>query len=317
MYLPRNNSCVKVTTGGFSRISTQKFSYVSPWLRIPSPFLYSNGTNQNAYTGMTLYGEAPTSYGYLGCPGDGTLYQIDPENKTWTKLNGPVPYYLTVKAAEVVCNGAFYMIGGYKYSGWSSMYRFDEIMKVWIEIKPFPFTSRTGVAFSLNNKIYYGLNYFNSFSKEMWECDPANNYLWTRKTDMPVLVSLAYTTYFSLGNKGYVLYKDNTFWEFDPLLNSWTKKSNFPGPARELAVSFVLGNNAFMGTGSSGNVSYDDIWKYDSSSDTWTLVTHIPETRNSAVAFTLNNKAYIGYGLRYQYGSFTDLYEFDPNYTSK
>jgi N-acetylneuraminic acid mutarotase len=151
----------------------------------------------------------------------------------------------------------------------------------------------------------------------MWECDPANNYLWTRKTDMPVLVSLPYTTYFSLDNKGYVLYTDNTFWQFDPVLNSWTKKSDFPGPARSLAVSFVLGNYAYMGTGASGTVSYDDIWRYDSSNDTWTLISHIPEARNSSVAFTLNNKAYIGYGWRSGYKIFTDFYEFDPNYPSK
>jgi N-acetylneuraminic acid mutarotase len=74
-----------------------------------------------------------------------------------------------------------------------------------------------------------------------------------------------------------------------------------------------------MGTGkTSNNIPLDDFWKYDSLSDSWTLVSHMPNPRHSAVALTINNKAYVGFGIQGNLEpDLYDFYEFDPDYPLK
>jgi N-acetylneuraminic acid mutarotase len=311
--LPRANYKIKINTGGYSRFSSQSFSINSQWSRIPAPSLSTNGIGVTTYGGMTIYGEAPGNFGYLCSPASNVMYRFDPSNKSWTNLNTSTPFYMKVKMGEVVCKGIFYLISGFEYSGISStMYAFNEISNDWETIN-IPFNRRTGVAFSLNNRIYFGLSYrpWNYLAIDLWECDPENNYSWTRKSDIPDDFNSTYSTYFSLNNKGYVLFSNNHFWQYDPSSDVWIRKSDFPGPKRELGISFVIDEFAYFGTGISESTNYNDIWKYDQVSDSWTLNSYMPTARNSAVAFTLNHKAYIGYGVT------SDFYEFDPNYLLK
>lgn len=97
----------------------------------------------------------------------------------------------------------------------------------------------------------------------------------------------------------------------------WTKKSNpFPGEGRENAVSFVIGNVAYLGTGyvykNYSNVYYKDFWKYDSSSDTWTQIADFPgDARYEAVSFSANGKGYVGLGSS-ENKICNDFYEYNP-----
>lgn len=309
--LPRGTKKIEINMGGYSRFSTQEFSFNSQWVRIPSPIMSTNSVGTTIYTGMTIYGESLGNFGYLCSPASNVMYRFDPLESLWTKLNVSTPFYLKVKMGEIVCKDTLYLISGFEYSGISStMYAFHEVSNNWKTINV-PFNRRTGIAFSLNNRIYFGLNYWTPYLNDLWECNPENGYLWTRKSDLPTKISYKYTSYFSLNDKGYVLLSNNNLWQYDPISDQWTIKSDFPGPARERGVSFVIGEFAYFGTGISGVINYNDIWKYNPVSDSWTLCSTIPNSRNSAVAFTLNNKAYIGYG-----GS-SDFYEFDPNYPLK
>jgi hypothetical protein len=226
----------------------------------------------------------------------------------------------TVTVLHECCKDTFYLISGSYYGYW--LRAFDQVNNNW---RTFELPSGTpyntaGIAFALNDRIYYGLHYFNA-SNWFWECDPANNYKWTRIGDFPEAPPTPFTTYFSLGNKGYVVFSNNNVWQFDPDLFTWTRKSDFPGQARNLAISFVLGEFAYMGTGTTtDHLEYNDIWKYDPVADFWTLVSSVPGVRHSAVAFTVNNKAYVGYGLHYYdyyNNDLYDFYEFDPNYPLK
>lgn len=92
----------------------------------------------------------------------------------------------------------------------------------------------------------------------------------------------------------------NDLWRYNPQSNTWNQMANFGGDARTNAVVFVLNNNAYVGTGESFGttiIKYKDFWKYDVSRNTWTRVADFGGTaRSGAVAFTLNNSAYIGTG---------------------
>jgi N-acetylneuraminic acid mutarotase len=267
---------------------------------------------------MTIYGEAPGSFGYLCSPASNEMYKFDPAESSWTKLNTNKPFYLVGQMGEVVCKDTFYLISGFDYSRYGSyMYAFNEVLNSWTTIQNIPFMRREGFAFSLNSKIYFGLDYVSGTLTDLWECDPGNGYLWTKKTNFPVTSFKTFSTYFSLGDKGYVVFSDNSFWQYDPISNVWTKKANFPGPARVLAVSFVIEGNAYLGTGRSNLGNYNDIWRYDPVADSWSLISNMPVARNSGVAFVINNKAYIGYGVDMANNQRSDFYEFDPNYSLK
>ena len=77
-------------------------------------------------------------------------------------------------------------------------------------------------------------------------------------------------------------------------IGNWIKRSDFEGIPRGSAVSFVLGDKVYFGTGfnSGQDIEYlKDFWMYDMSRDFWTKLTDFPgEPRIGAVAFTINGK---------------------------
>ncbi|OJJ14330.1 hypothetical protein BKI52_43405 [marine bacterium AO1-C] len=96
-------------------------------------------------------------------------------------------------------------------------------------------------------------------------------------------------------------YKD--LWEYDPTTDQWTKKVDFPGEARYLAVGFSIGDLGYVGTGQveSGSNSAD-FWAYNPTIDQWTRVSPLGNNsypaieRQQAVSFVIGDKAYVGTG---------------------
>lgn len=107
---------------------------------------------------------------------------------------------------------------------------------------------------------------------------------------------------------------------------SWADLTEFPGIAATGAVVFAVGEAIYIGLGAAplgqGQFFYtSSFWRFDPAANggdgQWDRVDAFPGTpRQSAVAFSLNGKGYVGTGLRrgddgaLQY--FDDFYEFDP-----
>ena len=112
--------------------------------------------------------------------------------------------------------------------------------------------------------------------------------------------------------------------KFYSLFAKWKlgNESQLNGPARSEAVSFVIGNFAYVGTGWDGlNTRYNDFWKYDPVNNIWSQVTSMPDStdRSSAVAFATAGKGYVGTGYN-GFNYLSDFYEYDPatgNWTRK
>jgi len=315
--LPRGDFKMKVVIGGYSRVSDQIFSINSQWLRIPSPVL--NTFNQPNWRTFSISGGGLNDAGYLcSITDDGLTYEFNSLSYTWEKLASRPFFNLSERpwgSHEVICKDTFYIIAGLPYE----LYGISKQSQTWVK-KPLNVSHMLDpVLFSLNDKLYFGASAHNpSF---FYEIDPANNYSVKRTTDFPQTSSYGISSYFTINNKGYVLFGSNYFWEFDPVNLKWTRLANFPGPARGEPVSFVLDGLAYMGTGTSNATIFNDIWKYDPTADSWTFVCSMPNPRTLGVAFTINGKAYLGYG-RYQYEDYKyfdlyDFYEFDPNYPMK
>jgi len=199
----------------------------------------------------------------------------------------------------------------------------------WTQKNNFAGTPRySSVGFSIGNKGYIGLgndvslNEFNDF----WEWDQGNN-TWVQIAVFPGTAREA-ASGFSIGNKGYVVagYGSGSglkeLWEWDgdfssPTYNTWTRKTDFPGQARVVAVAFSIGKKGYVGTGS----YTQDFWEWDGDTasptyDTWTKKADFGGgIRGWAMGFSVGNKGYIGTGTDgSQYKK--DFWEWDGDISS-
>lgn len=100
----------------------------------------------------------------------------------------------------------------------------------------------------------------------------------------------------------------------EEIIGNWTTAPDFRGDPRSDAAAFVIGNTAYVLTGTTDRGAYNDMYAFDIISGTWSKKPPLPaEPRNGAVAFTINGKGYVGTG----YNSKTvlamqDFWEYDP-----
>ncbi|MDE5421466.1 galactose oxidase [Ancylomarina sp. DW003] len=93
---------------------------------------------------------------------------------------------------------------------------------------------------------------------------------------------------------------------------NWIKGSSFEGRPRGGAVSFVIGDNVYVGTGYDGKDALKTFYKY-SLQEGWSKISDFPGTaRREAVAFTANGKGYVGTGVDEDDNRLADFYEYTP-----
>lgn len=116
---------------------------------------------------------------------------------------------------------------------------------------------------------------------------------------------------FAVNGKGYVALGRNgngglnDCWEYNPIINSWTRKSDFTGKARVNAVAVGLDTVAYVGLGFDLNHGFYDIqgllrdfWCYHPSTDIWEQKDSFPSSRtNACISFYYNKDIYIGCGF--------------------
>jgi N-acetylneuraminic acid mutarotase len=80
-------------------------------------------------------------------------------------------------------------------------------------------------------------------------------------------------------------------------LGNWIRYSDFEGVTRTSALSFVVGDYAYVGLGFDGDDYLKDLWRYDFERNFWQQMADFPGTgRTSAVSFSVGDKGYIGTG---------------------
>jgi len=192
----------------------------------------------------------------------------------------------------------------------------------WVQKTNFGGSTREySVAFSIGSKGYIGMGIDNNtiYRSDLWEYDTGSN-TWTQKANFPSTGRRG-ATGFAIGIKGYVgtgEYFDgfntlfyNDFWEYDPGGNTWKRKANFGGVAREWAVGFAIGNKGYIGTGNNGTGIYNDFWEYDQGTNTWTQRANFGgPIRTQAVGFAIGTSGYIGTGCSTT-AFYNDFWEFD------
>jgi N-acetylneuraminic acid mutarotase len=97
---------------------------------------------------------------------------------------------------------------------------------------------------------------------------------------------------------------------------NWTRSSTFSGAIRSEAVSFVINNVAYAGTGRNSINIFNDFYAFDPSKGGWSQVTPMPTAaglRYGAIAFSANNKGYVGGGNNGSGTYLSDVWQFDPS----
>ncbi|MCH2235363.1 MAG: hypothetical protein MK078_14015 [Crocinitomicaceae bacterium] len=160
---------------------------------------------------------------------------------------------------------------------------------------------------------------------DLWRFDPSTN-SWSQMSDMPASVRRN-AVGFAIEDKGYIgTGVDNDvaslgtilddFWEYNPDLNSWTQKADYPGGGGfgvYHATGFAIDDKGFICAGKIGPSNYVfDLWEYDPDLDTWTARTSFPgSVRYQLSSFVVEGKAYVGMGVDYDIFR-RDWWEYDP-----
>jgi N-acetylneuraminic acid mutarotase len=98
---------------------------------------------------------------------------------------------------------------------------------------------------------------------------------------------------------------------------NWVEIGEFSGLVREDAVSFVIGDVAYFGTGfcADDSTMLQDLWSVSINSKltSWSQIASFPgEARSSAVAFSDGTYGYVGLGSDLEGNYFNDFYKYDP-----
>jgi N-acetylneuraminic acid mutarotase len=100
------------------------------------------------------------------------------------------------------------------------------------------------------------------------------------------------------------------------VIGDWQNRSELDGISRSEAVSFVIGDSAYLATGYDGTNRLHDLWQYDPALDSWRQKADLPGTpRSSAVGFTINNKGYVGTGYDGT-NRLNDFWQYNPTTNS-
>ena len=255
---------------------------------------------------------------------------------TWTYLGGLAPS-LSPDAGFVINDTIFLVsqFGNYFYS-------YNIVTNSFTQKTNYPgaSNSRHSMAFDINGKGYWGggrtystdgcSTELGCFSSMFYEYDPTTD-VWVTKAPLP----FAYTYLIAISNngKGYAgtgeyynsgpgqQIKKSQFWyEYDPIGNSWTQKQNLMNLPNAYNNSCVkdasiakIGDEVYVFGGTAGGVNNlysDNLYKYNTSADTWQSVNEeLGNNRTDASGFYTNGKIYLGGGQDSE--SLNDFWEYD------
>lgn len=309
--LPRNNARINIQVGGYKRSLPITNHVKSKWLMIPLPHSFQWNALDYYYSGggisFTLDG-----IGYFMDNNSHNLTSFNPVTSEFVNLGTfPIPSNADLPI-HVVCRDTVYAMSSYL-----PLSRYDVTLNKWISTgaKPPVLSCANAIAFSLNDKIYFGLPFSYSLDNSFEVYNPATKG-WISKKSFPSYSSACASNYFSLNNKGYVLFEDNKFCQYDPDNDEWTELARYPGFTSNHVgkVLMIINDKVYVGSGKSNGTLFNQMWYYDPLINTWIQSTDMPFSgRSNSISFAINNKGYFGFGFT-STGLQNDFYEFDPDY---
>lgn len=317
--LYRDEYQIKLFMNGYEVTSPQLYVCSTPWRKLTTPSYWDVGNL------VVIQNMAYIYFNYYHNP---TIYRYNPVDNSW--VNIAVPNNNKKNISVFQNDGKIYFVGGAEENyttGARTLYEtvesFDPVNNNWNTLEDFPGGAIFGsFSFTIGDKSYIvgGIKQVGSISNEVWEFN-GKTMEWIQKNNIPFSSSNHYSINLSFvfEKKGYVFDTERKhLWEYNPELDHWSRKKDFPGTSRIYATSFVLNDYVYFGTGTGDildNLDNNDFWTYNPKTDEWEEKSSLPfSQRYSCFGFAINNKGYIGFGRRsgYGYELFYELYEYDP-----
>jgi N-acetylneuraminic acid mutarotase len=213
----------------------------------------------------------------------------------WTFIaDMPIDLYGAACASD---GASIYCAGGYSFSFPGlvpQLIRYDPGTNTWTALAPIPVPSSmaSAVYYPPTNKIYvFGgsdpdaatVNNLNQIY------DIASN-TWSTGTPLPDLRAFMASGYSPDNGKIYLVGGYNTStvdsgqpdtWEYDPVADTYTNKTDFPELAGGYASGIINAHLYVAGGRDVNNVSLSAVWDYDIAADTWTQKNDMPGTQNN------------------------------------
>tara|TARA_B100000508_G_scaffold138385_1_gene134370 strand:- start:54772 stop:55851 length:1080 start_codon:yes stop_codon:yes gene_type:complete len=103
------------------------------------------------------------------------------------------------------------------------------------------------------------------------------------------------------------------FYEYDPVNDSWTTLTDFPGVGRGYSIGDTWNGKAYMGFGFGDNNDYlQDLWEFDPSTGQWTELTPCPCAERIHPTFVIEDGLlFVGMGNNDIDGNLKDWWEYD------
>jgi len=214
-------------------------------------------------------------------PGDvaiNTVEEYDPTKDTWIK-KADMPTERFWLSTSVV-DGKIYAIGGCQLvPTFSTVEVYDPATDKWAKCSDMP-TARWGLSTNVvNGRIYAigGGDQFGPSFSTAEEYDPVKD-KWTKKADMPTArdglsIGAVNGKIYAIGGKSAVAFQWNSLSaveEYDPVKDTWTKKSDMPTARCYLSVSVVNGKIYAIGGASTAGTAFSMVEVYDPATDKWT-----------------------------------------------
>jgi len=214
-------------------------------------------------TGLSVDGKGYFALGKLDYTYYTSMMRYNPENDKWeSKSSNPGPGSSMDSPGFVIDGKAYVPAAG-------EMYMYDPVTNTWTK-KAYP--SELGylggaAAFSINGKGYLGVCWVHQKSgnvSDFYEYDPGAD-TWTKRASFPGTLRNNSTSFSLPNGKGYISMGFataesrylNDMWEYDPILNTWTRLDDFPGSPRCGARAVVIGPYAYIMTGYGGTFEKD------------------------------------------------------------
>lgn len=264
---------------------------------------------------------------FAGAGAAGTVfkdfYEYNPASDSWTrKADLPVARCYPRSFSNSV-NG--FMGAGYSSDNSSKIqlydfYKYDPQLNLWSAISNYP-DNISG--FYIGYTVTVDGRPFISLSNQVLTMREWTNESWKFFQTVPDMIDCPAPGVFSIGKKFYIIAGNrinnafsNSVWEFNSESAVWTKKANFPGPARFAPASFSIGNYGYYGCGmATDQQQYKDMWRYDPSKDKWIRIEDFRGgIRSHLIGSSDGNFGYIGLGLVMSPIEYkNDFWKYDPD----
>lgn len=222
--------------------------------------------------------------------------------------------------------GNFAYVGGGYANGTSvsDVWRLNPANDSWTQMSNCPLAVRATGNFTLNGLGYVvcGLIGGSTIVDDVFEYDPLTN-IWSSKADFPGTKIYGGSSfaingkgYFGVGNSGgsngpYL----NAFYEYDPIADSWTLKTPFPGISRYGTFGLAINSMGYIGFGANEaqGILFNDWYEYDPINNSWAQKTNFPGGgRAYTTGFTINNFGFVATGNIGTTTMENDVYKYDP-----